>query len=132
MNIGEAAEQSGLPRKTIRYYEEIDLVHPGRAANGYRDYSADDIHCLSFIQRARQLGFSIEECRTLLSLYKDKNRSSSEVKSLALQKVVSIEQKIEELQAMKAMLSRLASTCHGDNKPDCPILDQIAGDLTSG
>ena len=132
MNIGEAAEQSGLPRKTIRYYEEIDLIRPGRAGNGYRDYSVDDIHCLSFIQRARQLGFSIEECRTLLSLYKDKNRSSAEVKSLALQKVASIERKIDELEAMKTMLSRLASTCHGDNKPDCPILDEIAGEPTSG
>lgn len=127
MNIGFASTRSGLPKKTIRYYEEIDLVNPSRAANGYRDYSEEDIHCLNFIHRARNLGFSIEECRLLLSLYKDENRSSSEVKSLALTKISSIEEKIIELQNMKDMLHRLAQTCHGDDKPDCPILDEIAG-----
>ncbi|MEP3246774.1 MAG: Cu(I)-responsive transcriptional regulator [Sneathiella sp.] len=132
MNIGTAAEKSGLTQKTIRYYEDIALIRPARAENGYRRYSNDDIHCLAFIHRARNLGFSIEECRTLLSLYKDKNRSSSEVKFMALQKVSFIETKIAELSAMKSMLTTLAKTCHGDDKPDCPILDEIAGERDQG
>ncbi|GLQ06053.1 Cu(I)-responsive transcriptional regulator [Sneathiella chinensis] len=128
MNIGTAAERSGLPAKTLRYYETIDLVQPLRADNGYRDYSEDDLHCLKFVGRARSLGFSIEECRVLLSLYRDQNRSSGEVKSLALHKVTEIEKKIGQLQDMKKMLSKLAGECHGDNRPDCPILDEIAGE----
>ncbi|MEH6403321.1 MAG: Cu(I)-responsive transcriptional regulator [Sneathiella sp.] len=128
MNIGFASKQSGLPSKTIRYYEDIDLIKPGRASNGYRDYSEQDIHSLTFLHRARDLGFSIEECRLLMSLYNDKNRSSSEVKSLALNKVATIEKKIAELTSMKEMLTRLATDCHGDNRPDCPILDEIAGE----
>lgn len=127
MNIGIASKKSKLPAKTIRYYEDIDLIKPSRAENGYRDYSEEDIHALTFLQRSRNLGFTIEECRLLLSLYNDKNRSSSEVKSLALNKVAKIEQKIEELSAMRKMLSRLARDCHGDNRPDCPILDEISG-----
>ena len=126
MNIGSAAERSGLPAKTIRYYEDINLLVPDRAANGYRDYSTDDIHCLAFLGRARKLGFTVEECRNLLSLYLDKGRSSSEVKSMALQKISDIETRLSELQAMKTMLSTLAEHCHGDNRPDCPILDGIA------
>lgn len=129
MNIGIASRKSNLPTKTIRYYEEINLITPARADNGYRDYSAEDIHALSFLQRARNLGFSIEECRHLLSLYNDKNRSSSEVKSLALNKISLIDKKVAELTAMKQMLTRLAKDCHGDNRPECPILDEIAGDL---
>lgn len=127
MNIGIASKKSGLPTKTIRYYEDIDLIKPARAENGYRDYSTEDIHSLTFLQRARNLGFSVQECRLLLSLYNDKMRSSSEVKSLALHKVAVIEEKIEELSRMKDMLSKLAKDCHGDNRPECPILDEIAG-----
>ncbi|MBL4740690.1 MAG: Cu(I)-responsive transcriptional regulator [Sneathiella sp.] len=129
MNIGFASKKSGLPSKTIRYYEDIDLIKPARAANGYRNYSEQDIHSLTFLHRARDLGFSVEECRLLLSLYNDKNRSSSEVKSLALNKVATIEKKIIELTSMKEMLTRLATDCHGDNRPDCPILDEIAGEV---
>lgn len=127
MNIGLAAIKSGLPPKTIRYYEDIDLIKPARATNGYRNYSEQDIHFLAFLHRARDLGFSVAECRLLLSLYNDENRSSSEVKALALNKVATIEKKIEELSSMKNMLTRLAKDCHGDARPDCPILDEIAG-----
>ncbi|WP_169542763.1 Cu(I)-responsive transcriptional regulator [Sneathiella aquimaris] len=127
MNIGKAAKASGLSQKTIRYYEDIKLIKPGRAENGYRDYSNEDVHFLGFIRRARDLGFSIEECRVLLSLYLDKNRSSAEVKSLAMSKITSIEEKIAELELMKGLLKRVANNCHGDARPDCPILDEIAG-----
>ncbi|MFT6557470.1 Cu(I)-responsive transcriptional regulator [Sneathiella sp.] len=127
MNIGKAAKASGLSPKTIRYYEDIKLINPGRAENGYRDYSNEDVHFLGFIRRARDLGFSIEECRVLLSLYLDKNRSSAEVKSLAMSKITSIEEKIAELELMKGLLKRVANSCHGDARPDCPILDEIAG-----
>ena len=127
MNIGVASELSGLPVKTIRYYEDINLVKPARAENGYRTYSNDDVLYLNFLNRARKLGFSVSECRLLLSLYNDPDRSSSEVKTLALQKVDTIEAKIRELTSMKNMLSKLAKNCHGDDRPDCPILDEIAG-----
>lgn len=127
MNIGKAAELSGLPSKTIRFYEEIGLVTPGRAQNGYRDYSDTDVHLLKFLQRARSLGFSIEECRTLLSLYEDDHRASADVKALALQKISQVETKILELQSLKQTLSHLAENCHGDDRPDCPIIDDIAG-----
>ncbi|WP_349360312.1 Cu(I)-responsive transcriptional regulator [Stappia sp.] len=127
MNIGAAAASSGLPAKTIRYYEEIDLVRPLRAANGYRDYSQADVHRLRFLQRARSLGFTIEECRSLLSLYDDEGRASADVKTVALEKIGEVERKIAELEAMKATLTRLADCCHGDDRPDCPILDDLAG-----
>ncbi len=127
MNIGTAASKSGLTAKTIRYYEDIGLVLPARSDNGYRDYSEEDVHCLNFIQRSRSLGFTIDECRVLLSLYNDRDRSSSEVKKLALHKIDDIEHKIQELSAMKNMLADLAGKCHGDDRPDCPILDNIAG-----
>ena len=127
MNIGQAAELSKLPPKTIRYYEDIKLVRPGRGENGYRQYSEKDIHRLRFVQRARSLGFSIEECRMLLSLYQDKDRASSDVKTLALDKVGEIDRKIVELQSLRMTLSSLAEKCHGDDKPDCPIIDDLAG-----
>jgi len=126
MNIGTASELSGLPVKTIRYYEDIKLVKPARAQNGYRTYSDEDVLYLNFLSRARKLGFSVDECRLLLSLYNDSDRSSSEVKALALQKVDTIETKIVELTSMKNMLSKLAKNCHGDDRPDCPILEEIA------
>ena len=127
MNIGQAAMQSALPAKTIRYYEEIGLIRPARRANGYRDYDASDIHKLRFLQRSRRLGFSIEECRQLLSLYEDKNRASADVKALAERRVQEIDRRIAELKSLRLTLSRLISHCHGDDRPDCPILEDLAG-----
>ena len=127
MNIGMAAEQANLPTKTIRYYEDIELVKPARLDNGYREYSENDIHRLRFLQRARSLGFTIEECRTLLSLYDDKSRASADVKAVALGKIDEIDQKIGELQSLRATLAALARHCHGDDRPDCPIIDDLAG-----
>lgn len=131
MNISTAAEQSNLPPKTIRYYEDIALVKPGREHNGYRDYSDKDVHQLRFLQRARSLGFTIAECRTLLSLYEDKSRASADVKAIAIGKIAEIERKIAELQSLRVTLSALAEHCHGNERPDCPIIDDLAGRLTS-
>lgn len=128
MNIGAAARRSGLPAKTIRYYEEIGLLAPGRSANGYRSYSDDDLHRLAFLRRARSLGFSIEDCRHLMALYGDKARASHDVRELAKGHVVAIEEKVRELQSMRATLERLIHACHGDDRPDCPILADIAGE----
>lgn len=128
MNIGEAADRTNLPPKTIRYYEEIDLVTPERGSNGYRRYSDKDVHRLRFLQRARSLGFSIEECRLLLSLYKDEHRASADVKALALDKVAEIDRKISDLQSLRSTLATLAEKCHGDDKPDCPIIADLAGE----
>lgn len=126
MNIGAAAEASRLPAKTIRYYEEIGLITPDRKANAYRDYSDEHVHKLRFIQRARSLGFSVEACRQLLSLYEDTGRASSDVKNLAQQHLSEIEHKIEELTSMHDVLSHLVKACRGDNRPDCPIIDRLA------
>lgn len=126
MNIGMAARATELPAKTIRYYEEIGLVRPARAANGYRDYSEGDVHRLRFVQRARSLGFSIDECRSLLSLYEDEARASADVKALALDKIGEIDAKIAKLQSLRATLAQLAEHCHGDERPDCPIIDDLA------
>ncbi len=127
MNIGEASRASQLPTKTIRYYEDIKLIAPQRADNGYRTYSDADVHRLRFLQRSRGLGFSIDECRLLLSLYEDEERASADVKRLALDKIGEIDRKLSELQSLKATLSALARDCHGDDKPDCPIIDDLAG-----
>ena len=127
MNVGIAARRSGLPAKTIRYYEDIGLIRPARAENGYRDYSGDDIHRLTFLRRARGLGFSIEECRQLMALYRDKSRASHDVREIARSHVVAIEEKVRELQSMRATLQKLIHACHGDERPDCPILDDMAG-----
>ncbi|MEZ5559377.1 MAG: Cu(I)-responsive transcriptional regulator [Pseudomonadales bacterium] len=127
MNIGIAAKRSGLPAKTIRYYEEIGLLVPGRAENGYREYSEADVHRLTFLHRARNLGFSVDECRLLLSLYDDPHRASSEVKAIALDRIREIDRRIEGLASMRATLSHLAAHCHGDQRPECPILDDLAG-----
>lgn len=117
-----------LPPKTIRYYEDIDLIRPARAENGYRDYSMEDVYRLRFIQRSRSLGFTIEECRHLLSLYDDKQRASSDVKAVALEKIDQIDTKIAELKALKATLSHLAKHCHGDDRPECPIIEDFSGE----
>jgi MerR family transcriptional regulator, copper efflux regulator len=130
MNIGDAAERSGLPAKTIRYYEDIQLLKPARSGNGYRDYSVEDVHRLKFLQRARGLGFSVEECRQLLSLYGDRRRESADVKAIAETKLVEIDRKIAELMGMRRTLEHLVHSCHGDERPDCPILDELAGEAS--
>jgi Cu(I)-responsive transcriptional regulator len=127
MNIGDVSEACGLPAKTIRYYEDIDLVRPARGANGYRDFSDRDAHKLAFLARARSLGFSIEECRALLSLYADRDRASSDVKRIARNHLDRIAKKIAELEAMRGTLEDLVSRCQGDDRPDCPILQDLAG-----
>jgi len=127
MNIGEAGQASGLPPKTIRYYEEIGLLQPDRRGNNYRDYSESHIHNLRFLARARSLGFSIEDCRQLLSLYGDRCRASADVKAIARGHIEEIDRKIGELQEMRATLSSLVDACHGDERPDCPILEGLAG-----
>ena len=127
MNIGLASKASHLPPKTIRYYEEIGLILPGRLRNGYRDYSETDVHKLRFLQRARSLGFTIEECRKLLSLYEDQNRASRDVKRVAHQHLAKIEHKVRELKSMQSVLRDLVEHCHGDERPNCPILERLSG-----
>ena len=127
MNVGDAALKSGLPAKTIRYYEDIGLISPARADNGYRDYSGDDIHRLAFLRRARRLGFSIDDCRQLMALYGDQERASHDVREIASAHVAAITEKIRELEQMRATLQKLIHACHGDARPECPILEDIAG-----
>jgi len=128
MNIGEAAALSGVVPKNIRYYESIGLVGPAkRAANGYRDYDETDVRLLNFVNRARGLGFSVKQVAELLSLYQDRQRASVDVKKVALDHMAEIELKIEELRGMHRTLAHLTEKCHGDDRPDCPILDDIAG-----
>lgn len=127
MNIGEAATLTRLNAKTIRFYEQISLIVPGRAENGYRVYDNIDIHRLRFVQRSRSLGFTIEDCRLLLSLYEDKNRASADVKRIAADRIDQIKTKIKELRALESTLSDLVNHCDGDDRPDCPILDGLSG-----
>ncbi len=129
MNIGEVAERSGIPPKTIRYYEDIGLVRPQRSGNGYRAFRKTDLHKLAFVGRARALGFSIEDCRTLLSLYEDGSRESAQVKAVAEEHLTAIDDKIAQLQSMRETLSHLVAACHGDHRPDCPILSDLSGEL---
>jgi MerR family copper efflux transcriptional regulator len=127
MNIGEAARASGVSAKMVRYYESIGLIRPAlRTESGYRVYGEEDVHTLRFVRRARSLGFSVEETAELLALWHDKGRESADVKALALRHVRDLESRIAELQAMARTLTHLASHCHGDSRPDCPILDDIA------
>lgn len=126
MNIGQASERCKLPAKTIRYYEQIGLVRPARAGNGYRDYSGGDLHRLAFIGQARGLGFNIEECRQLLSLYYDKSRASADVKALATDKIAEIDRRLAEMRSLRKTLQTLVDNCAGDSRPDCPILDDLA------
>lgn len=126
MTIKEAARRSGLPAKTIRYYEQIGLIHPARGQNGYRRFRDSDLHRLAFLARARSLGFSIEDCRALLALWEDRSRASGDVKRLAESHLAQISAKIAELQAMQAALAPLVSDCAGDDRPDCPILEGLA------
>ena len=128
MNIGTVAERSGLPAKTIRYYEEIGLVTPDRGANGYRSFSQAHLHKLAFLARARALGFTIENCRTLLALWEDRARASGDVKAVAEAHLAEIDAKMTELAEMRATLSELVHACAGDDRPDCPILKGLATD----
>jgi MerR family copper efflux transcriptional regulator len=127
-SIGKAAALSGVTPKMIRYYESLQLLpKAARTTGDYRVYTSADIHIVRFIRRARGLGFSIEEIRTLLSLWRNQRRASKHVKRLALQHVAALDTKIAELQSMRAALADLAAHCHGDDRPDCPILDDIGG-----
>ncbi len=126
MNISDVAEVSGLPPKTIRYYEDIGLVRPARSSNGYRVFQANDLHKLTFLSRSRALGFSIEDCRTLLALYEDEGRASSEVREIAQRHLAEIARKIADLQSMQDTLTHLIKTCAGNDRPDCPILDDLS------
>lgn len=126
MNIKDVSARSGLPAKTIRYYEDVGLVEPLRAANGYRQFRESDLHKLAFLGRARSLGFSLEECRALLELYEDRSRASADVKAIAERHLTDIDRKIEELSAMRRTLAHLVDCCAGDGRPDCPILDDLA------
>lgn len=128
MNIGEVARRSGLPAKTIRYYEDIGLIRPMRGENGYRAFRESDLHKLAFLGRARALGFPIEECRALLGLYEDAQRESAQVKTIAEEHLAAIDARIGQLQAMRETLSHLVRSCHGDQRPDCPILSDLAGE----
>jgi len=133
MNIGEAAQRSGLPAKTIRYYEDSKLIRPAlRAANGYRDYSDADVHKLRFVRHARELGFTVQQCAELLSLYDDKQRHASDVKAIAAKHLHEIDAKLADLTRLKVTLSHLVSCCAGDERPDCPILEGLAADQTPG
>jgi Cu(I)-responsive transcriptional regulator len=127
MNIGEVAKQSGVSAKMIRYYESIGLIAPAdRSEAGYRNYGMNDVHTLRFIRRARDLGFTVEQMSDLLTLWKDRSRASAEVKKIALDQVSVLERKVAELQSMAGTLRHLAAHCHGDNRPDCPILEDLA------
>ncbi|WP_298852329.1 Cu(I)-responsive transcriptional regulator [uncultured Ruegeria sp.] len=127
MNIGDVSTRTGLPAKTIRYYEDIDLIKPLRDDNGYRRFRDQDVHKLNFLGRARALGFTIEDCRTLLALYEDETRASADVKRVARDHLAQIETKIADLKAMRDTLSHLVDACAGDDRPDCPILQDLGG-----
>ncbi len=123
MNIGSIAKRADLPTKTVRYYADIGLVTPSaRSSAGYRIYTEVELNKLRFVRSARSFGFTVEECRELLGLYENRDRSSRDVKRMALQRISEIEDKMMELQSLHDELSRLAKSCHGDDRPDCPIL----------
>lgn len=127
MKIGQAAAAAGVSERMIRHYEKVRLIPAAaRRDSGYRDYDDRDIHTLRFIGRARDLGFPLEEIRTLLSLWHDRRRSSADVKSLALARAAELKRKALELDAMRRSLEQLAEGCHGDERPDCPIIDDLA------
>ena len=128
MKIGEASTSSGISQRMIRHYEKIGLIPAAaRRVSGYRDYDQRDVHTLRFIGRARDLGFPIEEIRQLVALWHDRGRSSVDVKSLALARANELRRKARELDEMRRALEHLASQCHGDDRPDCPILGDLAG-----
>ena len=128
MQIGDAARRAGLTVKTVRYYANIGLVAPQQdAETGYRHYGAADVAKLQFVGKARRFDFSVEECRELLALYEDSNRTSREVKALTIKKIADIDSRLAELQSLRDELSGLAASCDGDNRPDCPILNALSG-----
>ncbi|OEZ96850.1 Cu(I)-responsive transcriptional regulator [Duganella sp. HH101] len=128
MNIGQAATASGVSAKMIRYYESIALIPAGRRSEaGYRIYGDNDLHTLRFVKRGRALGFSLDQIRDLLSLWQNKERASADVKTIALGHVAELNQRIAELTEMRDTLQTLAGCCHGDHRPDCPILQTLAG-----
>jgi MerR family copper efflux transcriptional regulator len=127
MNIGEAARVSGVSAKMIRYYESIGLITAAqRTDSGYRAYGPADIHVLHFVRRGRDLGFSMSDIARLLGLWRDRSRSSADVKGIALHQVAELRRKIVEMQEMAATLEHLAAHCHGDDRPDCPIMDDLS------
>ncbi|MGY4828545.1 Cu(I)-responsive transcriptional regulator [Sphaerotilaceae bacterium SBD11-9] len=126
-NIGEAAHRSGVSAKMVRHYESLGLLPKvGRTDSGYRQYTDKEVHTLRFIRRGRDLGFSMSEISELLKLYQDRRRASANVKKIALAHVADLSRRLEEMAAMKRTLERLAECCHGDHRPDCPILDELA------
>jgi len=125
MNIGEVSKKAGLPPKTIRYYEDIGLITPLRDPNGYRSFRDSDMHKLAFLGRARALGFTIGDCRTLLALWDDQDRASADVRAIAQEHLAQIESKIADFAAIRDTLSHLVQTCAGDGRPDCPILNKL-------
>jgi Cu(I)-responsive transcriptional regulator len=130
MNIGEAAVRSGVTAKMIRYYEEVGLIGKAqRTESGYRTYSETDIHSLRFIRRARDLGFPVERIRDLLRLWSDQSRTSHEVKEIALAHVAELDADIARLTGLRDALRHLANKCHGDDRPQCPILEDLGGSL---
>ncbi len=127
MNIGEAARASGVSAKMIRHYESIDLIGAARRTDaGYRMYDERDVQVLQFIHRGRALGFSLEQIRTLLALWQDKQRASKDVRAMARAHIDELDRKIADMQAMRRTLETLATRCHGDDRPDCPILDDLS------
>jgi MerR family copper efflux transcriptional regulator len=129
MNIGQAAKATGISAKMIRYYEQVGLIQPApRTEGGYRDFDDRDLHTLRFIRRARDLGFSVADIGGLLALWQDRERASADVKTMALRQVDELRQRIDALQSMLRTLEHLAGHCHGDQRPDCPILDDLAED----
>lgn len=132
MNIGEAAAASGVSAKMIRYYEQIGLLRSAaRSAAGYRLYGATDIHDLSFIRRARDLGFTVEQIGELLELWRDRNRASADVKRIAAEHLERLERKMTEIREMTDALKFLVNHCHGNHRPDCPIIEELAGKSSS-
>ncbi|MVW79958.1 Cu(I)-responsive transcriptional regulator [Bordetella sp. 02P26C-1] len=133
MNIGQAAAMTGISAKMIRYYESIGLLEPAaRNASGYRSYGDKELHTLRFIRRARDLGFSVAQMQELLALWRDRDRASAEVKRIALQHVEGLERKAAELQQMADTLRHLADHCKGNNRPECPIIDELGGSVDTG
>lgn len=127
MNIGTVAQRTGLPVKTIRYYEDIGLVKPLRAGNGYRDFDMRDLERLQLVAQGRQMGFSLEECHKLVRLNDDSGRASRDVRALALENLAAVRSKIASLQALEARLEGLVAQCHGDDDPECAILQEMGG-----
>ena len=129
MNIGQAAKHSNVNAKTIRYYESIGLIpDASRTGNGYRTYSDKDVETLRFIHHSRNLGFSVKDVGTLLDLWRNQKRASADVKALALSHIKEVDRKIEELRKVRDTLTHLTHRCHGDDRPDCPILKGLAGE----